>query len=226
MCCACFRVLTIYLAPILPATAERVARELFGMDRPFAWSDLTATPDHIAPYKHLMTRVETKQIDALFEAPASGRAGQAPAGWRCHRRHHHDRRLRQARLPHREDRHRVARRGQRQAAQADARRRRRARAHRLLGDQVRLQAGRPGWTSHGAGRKPCAAQDEVRRQRRHGACRQPRRREGQPRDLPARSESGRAARHARQVTLSAGRKPEAHARAEHVYIMAAHQRFT
>ena len=66
----CFRVLTIYLTPILPATSERVARELFGMDRPFAWSDLTATPVHIAPYKHLMTRVETKQIDALFEAPA------------------------------------------------------------------------------------------------------------------------------------------------------------
>ncbi len=66
----CFRVLTIYLSPILPATAERVARELFGMNRPFKWSDLTAAPESIAPYKHLMTRVETKQIDALFEAPA------------------------------------------------------------------------------------------------------------------------------------------------------------
>ena len=66
----CFRVLTIYLAPILPATSERVARELFGMNRPFAWSDLTAAPERIAPYKHLMTRVETKQIDALFEPPA------------------------------------------------------------------------------------------------------------------------------------------------------------
>ena len=66
----CFRVLTIYLTPILPATSERVARELFGMNRPFAWSDLTAAPERIAPYKHLMTRVETKQIDALFEAPA------------------------------------------------------------------------------------------------------------------------------------------------------------
>jgi methionyl-tRNA synthetase len=66
----CFRVLTIYLTPILPSTSERVARELFGMNRPFAWSDLTASPERIAPYKHLMTRVETKQIDALFEAPA------------------------------------------------------------------------------------------------------------------------------------------------------------
>jgi methionyl-tRNA synthetase len=66
----CFRVLTIYLAPVLPATSERVARELFGMDRPFAWSDLMTAPERIAPYKHLMARVEAKQIDSLFEAPA------------------------------------------------------------------------------------------------------------------------------------------------------------
>ena len=59
-----------YLAPVLPATAERVARELFGMDRPFNWSDLLAPVDRIAPYKHLMARVEAKQIDALFEPPA------------------------------------------------------------------------------------------------------------------------------------------------------------
>ncbi len=66
----CFRVLSIYLAPVLPATAERVARELFGMDRPFLWSDLDAALERIAPYKHLMTRVEAKQMDSLFEPPA------------------------------------------------------------------------------------------------------------------------------------------------------------
>jgi len=66
----CFRQLTIYLAPVLPATAERVARELFGMPRPFTWDDLRAPPARIAPYKHLMTRVEAKQMDALFEPPA------------------------------------------------------------------------------------------------------------------------------------------------------------
>jgi methionyl-tRNA synthetase len=76
----CFRVLTIYLTPILPATSERVARELFGMDRPFAWSDLTVAPQQIAPYKHLMTRVETKQIDALFEAPADSEAAKRVPG--------------------------------------------------------------------------------------------------------------------------------------------------
>jgi methionyl-tRNA synthetase len=76
----CFRVLTIYLTPILPATSERVARELFGMNRPFAWSDLAVAPEQIAPYKHLMTRVETKQIDALFEPPAEALAAAPMPG--------------------------------------------------------------------------------------------------------------------------------------------------
>jgi methionyl-tRNA synthetase len=66
----CFRLLTIYLAPVLPATAERVARELFGMPRGFSWDDLRAPVERIAPYKHLMTRVDAKQLDALFEPPA------------------------------------------------------------------------------------------------------------------------------------------------------------
>jgi methionyl-tRNA synthetase len=66
----CFRILTIFLAPVLPVTAERVARELFGMTRPFIWDDLRAAPERIAPYKHLLTRVEAKQLEALFEPPA------------------------------------------------------------------------------------------------------------------------------------------------------------
>ncbi|MFZ5540299.1 MAG: methionine--tRNA ligase [Pseudomonadota bacterium] len=66
----CFGALTVYLAPVLPATAERVARELFGMERAFVWDDLRRPLERIAPYRHLMTRVETKQLDALFEAPA------------------------------------------------------------------------------------------------------------------------------------------------------------
>jgi methionyl-tRNA synthetase len=66
----CFQALTIYLAPVLPTTAERVARELFGMGRAFRWSDLRSPPERVAPYKHLMTRVDPKQLDALFEPPA------------------------------------------------------------------------------------------------------------------------------------------------------------
>ncbi len=75
----CFRAMTIYLAPVLPVTAERVARELFGMDRTFTWADLRAPLASIAPYKHLMTRVEGKQVDALFEPPTV-EAAPAPGG--------------------------------------------------------------------------------------------------------------------------------------------------
>jgi methionyl-tRNA synthetase len=64
-----FFVLTVYLAPILPATASRAARELFGYKRDFTWGDAKALPDRIAPFKHLVTRVEEAQLDALFEPP-------------------------------------------------------------------------------------------------------------------------------------------------------------
>ncbi|MCA3219271.1 MAG: methionine--tRNA ligase [Burkholderiales bacterium] len=70
----CFRALTIYLAPVLPSTAQRVATDLLGMDRPLLWSDLDAPIERIAAYKHLMTRVEAKQLDALFEPPATPQA--------------------------------------------------------------------------------------------------------------------------------------------------------
>src|SRR4029453_11560517 len=77
----CFRALTIYLAPVLPATAERVARELFGMTRTFRWDDLRTPLDRVAPYKPLMTRVEPKQIDQLLEAPEpSAEAAPLPGG--------------------------------------------------------------------------------------------------------------------------------------------------
>jgi methionyl-tRNA synthetase len=77
----CFRALTIFLAPVLPATAERVARELFGMSRAFRWDDLRTPIDRVAPYKHLMTRVEPKQIDQLFEPPAAqAEAAPLPGG--------------------------------------------------------------------------------------------------------------------------------------------------
>jgi len=64
-----FKLLTVLLAPVLPRTASRVARELFGLDRDFVWADAKILPDRIAQYSHLMTRVEEKQLDALFEPP-------------------------------------------------------------------------------------------------------------------------------------------------------------
>jgi methionyl-tRNA synthetase len=62
-----FYVLTVYLAPMLPATASRVARELFGMSRDVAFHDLKTRPTQIRPFKHLITRVEEKQLDELFD---------------------------------------------------------------------------------------------------------------------------------------------------------------
>jgi methionyl-tRNA synthetase len=62
-----FRLLSVLIAPVLPELAERVARELFGLDRPFAWIDTDVLPVRINPFRHLMTRVDPKQLDALFE---------------------------------------------------------------------------------------------------------------------------------------------------------------
>ncbi|HEY2590282.1 MAG TPA: methionine--tRNA ligase subunit beta, partial [Steroidobacteraceae bacterium] len=61
-----FKLASVLLAPVLPALAERVAKELFGLGRPFAWRDAAELPERIAPYSHLMTRVDPKQLDALF----------------------------------------------------------------------------------------------------------------------------------------------------------------
>jgi methionyl-tRNA synthetase len=63
-----FKTLTILLTPILPHTSRRVAMELFGMNREFVWSDLEDIPENIHSYKHLLTRVDPKQIAALVEA--------------------------------------------------------------------------------------------------------------------------------------------------------------
>jgi len=82
-----FRVLTYYLAPVMPVTAEKVARML-GLPLPLRWSDLELTPTSIRPYEHLMARIDPKQIDALLEGPkaaaaaspsASNAAASAPA---------------------------------------------------------------------------------------------------------------------------------------------------
>ncbi|HEX4388869.1 MAG TPA: methionine--tRNA ligase [Steroidobacteraceae bacterium] len=76
-----FKVLSVLLAPILPEVSARAARELFGLDAPFTWSDVGLPPAGIRPYRHLMTRVDPKQLDALFgevAAPAAA-ASSAPA---------------------------------------------------------------------------------------------------------------------------------------------------
>ncbi|HMH16983.1 MAG TPA: methionine--tRNA ligase [Burkholderiales bacterium] len=73
-----FKLLSVLLAPVLPHLAHRVAKELFGLDRPFSWSDAEPLPNKIGPYKHLMTRVEEKQLDALFEPKETAMTAPSP----------------------------------------------------------------------------------------------------------------------------------------------------
>jgi methionyl-tRNA synthetase len=62
-----FKVLSVLLAPVLPALTSRVAQEFCEFGRPFQWTDAASLPRHIKPYTHLMTRVDAKQLDALFD---------------------------------------------------------------------------------------------------------------------------------------------------------------
>jgi len=80
-----FHVLSVYLAPILPATARRVARELFALERDYAFEDCRTRPASIRPFKHLLSRIDEKQIDALFEPPAD--QGPSPQRHAEHEQH-------------------------------------------------------------------------------------------------------------------------------------------
>ena len=65
----CFRILTIFLKPILPKLAQKA--ESFLNVEPLQWKDLwnTLPQGHqINAYEHLMTRIDRKQIDAMIEA--------------------------------------------------------------------------------------------------------------------------------------------------------------
>ena len=65
----CFRILTLYLKPVLPAVAGKV--EAFLGIAPLVWADVGQglNADHpVNAYQHLMQRVDSKRIDALVEA--------------------------------------------------------------------------------------------------------------------------------------------------------------
>ncbi|MCX7216410.1 MAG: methionine--tRNA ligase [Burkholderiales bacterium] len=67
-----FRILTLYLKPVLPELAIQV--EALLNIAPLHWSDVNhALPDQhvMQPYSHLMTRVDPKMLDELFEPPAT-----------------------------------------------------------------------------------------------------------------------------------------------------------
>jgi methionyl-tRNA synthetase len=79
-----FHILTVYLHPVLPATTEHALRflncqhQMVGGVLPWSAS-LQFNPEggRIGAYEHLMTRVEAKQIDALFDAPPPASAASA-----------------------------------------------------------------------------------------------------------------------------------------------------
>ena len=109
VCIEAFRVLTIYLKPVLPALAAQV--EAFLQVAPMDFADATRAlgAHRIGEYKHLMQRVDPKLVMALFEpaeiaAAAARRRGAGPRD-----RH---RRLRQGRPAHRAHRRSRAGRGQ------------------------------------------------------------------------------------------------------------------
>ena len=135
-----FRLLTIALKPVLPALARTVEAFLgiaplrLGRRREAA----AARAQPISAYKHLMQRVDPKQIDALFEANREAlRPAPEARGGRSRRqgdgrssataakpKAHHHRRFREDRPAHREDRRLRGGRRLGQAAATDARRRR------------------------------------------------------------------------------------------------------
>ena len=64
----CFAILSRYLAPILPNVAGS-AEQFLGISMKH-WSAI-GTIEKISNYQHLMQRVDPKQLEALFEAPAA-----------------------------------------------------------------------------------------------------------------------------------------------------------
>ncbi len=72
-----FKTLSVLLAPVLPALAEQVAKQLFGFAREWIWSDATEPPSQVNPYQHLMTRIEQKHIEALFEPVVESKSAES-----------------------------------------------------------------------------------------------------------------------------------------------------
>jgi len=64
----CFRLLTLYLKPVLPKLAEQV--EAFLNIPPLAWDDAQSLfiRHRINAYSHLMTRIDPKAIEAMVDA--------------------------------------------------------------------------------------------------------------------------------------------------------------
>jgi methionyl-tRNA synthetase len=84
-CIEAFRLLTIYLKPVLPALAAQV--EGFLRIEPLQFADAeralaghTPGGHHIGEYKHLMQRVDAKKLDDLLAPPEVAAPPQEPGG--------------------------------------------------------------------------------------------------------------------------------------------------
>ena len=79
VCIEAFRVLTIYLKPILPGLSQQV--EAFLRVQPMDFADAQRALGHhrIGAYQHLMQRIDPDKLDQLFE-PAQPPAVAAPGG--------------------------------------------------------------------------------------------------------------------------------------------------
>ncbi len=77
-----FRILTIYLKPVLPKVAEEVEAFL-ALPKPLAWEDV-AQPlkpgQTVQPYRHIVSRIDPKQIDQLLEPPSEAKPDGARTG--------------------------------------------------------------------------------------------------------------------------------------------------
>ena len=81
VCIEAFRLLTLYLKPVLPALAVNV--EAFLKISPLAWADAAqslAAGHAIGEYKHLMQRADAKVVDKLFDAPEPAPAAASSEG--------------------------------------------------------------------------------------------------------------------------------------------------
>jgi methionyl-tRNA synthetase len=69
VCIEAFRLLSIYLKPVLPALVANVEAFLQVAPLTFAQAESLLGAHTIGAYQHLMQRVDPKMLDALFEAP-------------------------------------------------------------------------------------------------------------------------------------------------------------
>ena len=203
-----FQAATIFLHPVLPKLATEWREKFLGVKRDCVWSDAQNTCLNLksAPFKHLMKRVEEKQLDALFgiESVPQVTAPQRHAEKQQHAAKEHSvsegtisiddfnkldlRVAKIVKAEHVEGADKLLKLTL-DLARFDA--------DGIRRNQVRLRTGETGRPARGGGGEPRAAQDEVRRLRGHGA----RRVGGRPGNFPGCARLGCHAWHARQMIL-------------------------